>query len=92
MDSHMRIEPRKQLSFCEANIVNENINQASTLVTFIAILDALEKNTKDPVLLKELRSLLNKVKDMTPQEFSQMKADAQQRKLVFPPNYTIGHI
>lgn len=81
--------PRRQLSFCEANILVENMNQKTNLGSFIARLDALSKNTQDERLLAELESLLSKVKELTPQEFAKLKQDTLQGRVLFPPDYTM---
>ena len=83
------LEPRKQLSFCEANILTENVNQKTTLVSLIARLDVLSKNTQDPRLLCELNSLLSKIKELTPPEFTKLKQDTLHGKALFPPDYNL---
>lgn len=82
-------EPRKQLSFCEANILIENVNQKTTQIGLITRLDALSQNTQDMRLLSELNSLLSKVKELTPSEFSRLKQDTLHGKALFPPDYII---
>lgn len=79
---------RRQLSFCEANILVENMNQKTNLGSFIARLDTLAKNTRDDRLLSELESLLSKMKELTPQEFARLKLDTLQGRVMFPPDYT----
>lgn len=88
MNDFFLIELRKQLSFSEANILVENVNQKTTQGSFIARLDVLLKNTQDERLLAELSSLLSKVKDQTPQEFAKLKQDTLQGLVMFPPDYT----
>lgn len=90
MDYSFHIEPRKQLSFCEAHILMENVNLSTTQGSFIARLDFLLKHTEDIRLLTELDNLLSKVKELTPTEFAQLKQDTLQRKIAFPPDYCMG--
>lgn len=78
---------RRQLSFCEVNILVENMNQKTDLGGFIARLDTLSKNTRDARLLSELESLLSKIKELTPQEFAKLKQDTLQGRVMFPPDY-----
>lgn len=88
MDSS-ELELRKQLSFFEASILIENVNQRTTQERFIARLDTLYSNTKDPRLLLELSNLLTTVKDMTPREFAKLKKDILLGRALFPPNYQL---
>ena len=83
------VEIRKQLSFCEANILIENINQKTTQGDFIARLDTLSKNTQDGRLLTELGRLLEKIKDLTPQEFLKLKHDTLAGLVLFPADYIL---
>ena len=84
-----QIEPRKQLSFCEANILIENVNQKTTRVSLIARLDVLSEHTQDKQLQANLASLLSKIKDLTPLEFEKVKADILQGNVLFPPDYVL---
>lgn len=89
MDYLFQIEQRKKLSFCEANILIENVNQKTTQGDFIARLDALFKNTQDERLLAELNALLGKITDLTPQEFLKLKRDTLSGDVLFPADYII---
>lgn len=84
------IEIRKQLSFAEVNILLENINQKTTHGSFIARLDLLSQNTQDERLQTELLSLIEKVKDLTPQEFAKLMQATLQGDILFPADYVIG--
>lgn len=89
LDYLPEFEIRKQLSFCEANIVIENLFPQTTQGDLIARLDTLSKNTQDERLLAELRSLIEKIKDLTPQEFSKLKRDKLTNNLLFPADYLL---
>lgn len=83
-------EIRKQLSFCEALILIENVNQKTTLTGLIARLSQLSDNTTDSRLLQDLAGLLFKLKDLSPAVFAQLKQDTLLGQVLFPPDYTIG--
>lgn len=83
-------EIRKQLSFCEALILIENMNQKSTLTGLLARLSQMSDNTTDTRLLENLTSLLSKLKDLSPAVFAQLKQDTLLGQVLFPPDYTIG--
>ena len=91
MTDHLtQLGPRKQLSFCECNIIIENVTQKTTQESLIARLDLISKHTQDKRLLAELNSLLSKVKELTPQEFAKLRQDTLQGRVMFPLDHTIG--
>ena len=83
------IEPRRQLSFSEAQILFENMTMLTTQISFIARLDLLLKNTQDERLSLDLDTLLSKVRELTPLEFEKLKQDTLGDKVIFPPDYCI---
>lgn len=83
------LESHKQLSFCEAYILIENVNQMSNQGMLIAQLTSLQGNTTDPRLLSELKSLLNKIKNLTPREFAKLKQDTRSGRVIHPSGYAI---
>lgn len=86
------MEARKQLSWCEAKILSKNITHKSTHGSFIALLAQLLENTQDQVLCKEMKSLISKIKALTPREFEKLKQDVLQGHTAFPLDYTIKNI
>lgn len=89
MDFSSELELKIQLSYFEASILIENVTQRTTQERFIARLDTLYRNTKDPRLLIELDNLLAIIKDMTPPEFAKLKKDVLLGQVLFPPNYQL---
>lgn len=88
-DFSSELELKNQLSYFEATILLENVNQRTTLERFIVRLDTLYRNTKDPRLLVELEHLLAIVKEMTPKDFAKLKKDILLGSALFPPNYQL---
>ena len=84
-----QIELRKQLSFCEAYILLENVNETTTHEGLMVRLGILLENTADKRLLTEINSLLSKLKDLTAQDFSKLKQDILRGHVLFPPDYTL---
>ena len=86
-----KARPYVCLSFDEANILIQNFRK-NDLGGIIARLDNLISHTKDPYLQKEAQSLLQKLQDLTPQEYDQLLRDIEAGIVVFPPNYVLPHI
>ena len=78
-----------RLSFHEANILMENMRENQEQAAFISRLDTLAGNTEDPVLLRELETLIFKVKRLTPTEFRQLYQDTKTGKVFFPHDYPL---
>lgn len=76
------------LSFEEINVLLENV-QVRSLPDLIVRLDNLIQNTTDSSLQKVLNSVLNKVKELTPNEYKILLSDIEQGKVLFPPFYRI---
>lgn len=89
MNDAAYVEPRVCLTFHEANILIENL-RSQEHAGFIERLDNLIRNTEDPRLLSELEQLLGKIKDLTPDEFSRLRADTEQGSVLFPPDYSLS--
>ncbi len=76
------------LSFEEINVIIENY-QSRNLPDLIARLDNLLRNTTDPALQKVLNSVLSKVMQLTPDEYTILLSDIDQQTVLFPPYYTL---
>lgn len=83
--------PHTKLNFSEANIISEN-RMFKDKGSFIERLSDLRANTTDPILLRELDSLAEKINHLNNAEFEQLLADAESGLLLFPANYTLPNI
>lgn len=74
------------LSFEEANILFENLltpNHRDMIVR----LDNLLTYTSDPYLKRALESLLEKIRNLTQDEFTVLFKDKEEHYILFPPYY-----
>lgn len=85
------VKPYICLSFDEANILIQNFRKRD-FGGIIARLDNLISHTEDVYLQKELQSLLQKLRELTPEEYAKLAYDIEAGVLVFPPNYVLPHI
>lgn len=76
------------LSFEEINVLLENV-QVRNLPDLIVRLDNLIKNTTDTSLQKVLNNVLDKVKELTPNEYKILLSDIEQGTVLFPPFYRL---
>ena len=76
------------LSFEEINVLLENV-QLRSLPDLIVRLDNLIQNTTDASLQKVLNSVLNKIKELTPNEYKILLSDIEQGSVLFPPFYRL---
>jgi len=77
------------LNFNESHIVMENISRFKEKRQFLTYLNILNNNTEDAELKKDLQTLFEKVKALTPDQYQTLRKDADQYKIVFPPNYQL---
>ena len=84
-------KPYTCLSFDEANILIQNFRKRD-FGGIIARLDNLISHTEDVYLQKELQSLFQKLRELTPEEYAKLVYDIEAGVLVFPPNYVLPHI
>jgi len=79
------------LSFEEVNILVVNYRRQD-LAGLIARMDNLLSHTADPLLRRDLESLIRKLQNLTPEEYKLLAKDLEQGKVVFPANYPLPHI
>lgn len=80
--------PHLYLTFHEANILMENLREQDK-AGFIARLTNLTRNTSDPFLLREIRSLNEKVLELSEPEFAALRAAVSSGEVLFPANYSL---
>lgn len=83
--------PHVRLDFAEVNIISEN-RMFKNKTTFIDRLSALRANTTDPILLRELQSLMEKIEMLNDEEYALLLNDAESGDMLFPANYTLPNI
>lgn len=88
MQSANVLYPHHQLSFDEANIVISSIRNM-TLSEFQARLDTLQRHAEDSTLLASVTSLIDKVSNMTEEEFRRLREDGASGAVLFPANYEL---
>ena len=79
------------LSFNEANIVIGSYF-LSDFSKYLLRLNTLLNNTKDPYLSEDLKCLIKKMKTLSPDEYTQLRADCERGAVLFPPNYQLKFI
>lgn len=79
------------LNFSEANIIMI-LRIFKDRVKFMDALAELLENTTDPLLLRELEGLTEKLTRLTDDEFNALMRDADQGAIVFPSNYELPHL
>ena len=77
-----------RLTFNEANILTVNIMNLSH-PNFIIKLQELIKSTTDETLREATVSLLQKVANLTSEEYLLLQQDIKQGKVSYPPNYML---
>lgn len=77
-----------RLTFNEANILTVNIINLGQ-PDFILKLQELIKSTTDETLKEATVSLLQKIANLTSEEYIQLKQDIKQGKVSYPPNYML---
>ncbi len=92
MASTTTVHPR--LSFDEVNIVLMNIRGTATvpnvtLADFLYRLDNLLRHTPDSCLSGSIRSLREKINELTQAEFEQLCQDSANGTIMFPENYPL---
>jgi len=80
------------LTFEEAQILSENLKVNATYEDFFERLDKALKHTQDKYLIAELSSLIDKLKNLTPNEFIILQNDVRSKKVMFMPNYILPRI
>lgn len=79
------------LNFSEASILMVlHVHKDRTKI--MNTLSELSENTTDPILLRELEGLTEKLVCLTDEEFTALLRDAEQGTIVFPANYELPHL
>lgn len=79
------------LNFTEAHIIMVlRIHKDRT--QFMNMLSELQENTTEPLLLRELEGLSEKLHCLTDDEFNVLLRDADQGVIAFPSNYELPHL
>lgn len=80
--------PHIRLDFSEANIISEN-TAFRDKAAFMSRMADLKANTSDPILLRDLNGLIEKIQPLNDSEFKTLLSDAASGSLLFPPNYEL---
>ena len=79
----------KAFNFNECHIIMENILMVRDKKIFLMRLKNLVPLTKDPILLQDLTSIIQKVLQMSEEEFQCLRQEAGKNHISFPPNFKL---
>lgn len=79
------------LNFTEAHIIMV-LRVHKDRTQFMNMLSELQENTTEPLLLRELDGLSEKLHHLTDDEFNALLRDAEQGLIAFPSNYPLPHL